>query len=85
MLHGGMTPVVEERVEHELFPGFYRLRHTGDEILGAGGLDGSMEMALDDLLDAFAQHREPVSNLQTARASLALIEAVRARQGRAGA
>jgi hypothetical protein len=38
MLHDGMTPVVEERVEHELFPGFYRLRHTGDELLGAGGL-----------------------------------------------
>jgi predicted dehydrogenase len=38
MLHGGMTLVVEERVEHELFPGFYRLRHTGNELLGAGGL-----------------------------------------------
>jgi predicted dehydrogenase len=81
MLHGGMTPVVEERVEHELFPGFYRLRHTGDEFLGAGGLAGSMAAALDDLLDAFEQPREPVSNLQTARASLALIEEVRARQG----
>lgn len=85
MLHGGMTPVVEERVEHELFAGFYRLRHTGDEFLGAGGLDGSMDAALDDLLDAFEQQRQPVSNLTTARASLALTEAVRARQGRAGA
>lgn len=85
MLHGGMTPVVEERVEHELFPGFYRLRYIGDEILGGGGLAGSMEAALDDLLDSFEQNREPASNLKTARASLALIEAVRARQGRAGA
>ena len=82
MLHGGMTPVVEERVEHELFPGFYRLRHTGDDILGASGLAGSMAAALDDLLDAFEQRREPVSTLKTARASLALIEEVRARQGR---
>jgi predicted dehydrogenase len=82
ILHGGMTPVVEECVEHELFPGFYRLRHTGDEILGAGGLAGSMEAALDDLLDAFEQHREPASSLKTARASLALIEEVRARQGK---
>jgi predicted dehydrogenase len=80
LLHGGMTAVVEERVEHECFPGFYRLRHTGDELLGARGLDGSMEAALDDLLDAFEQRREPVSNLNTARASLALIEEVRARQ-----
>jgi hypothetical protein len=84
MLHGGMTPVVEERVEHELFPGFYRLRHTGDDILGTAGLAGSMTAALDDLLDAFEQRREPVSTLKTARASLALIEAVRARQGWAG-
>jgi hypothetical protein len=43
-----------------------------------------MAAALDDLLDAFEQHREPVSNLTTARASQALIEAVRARQGWAG-
>jgi predicted dehydrogenase len=85
ILHGGMTAVVEVRVEHELFPGFYRLRHTGDEILGVSGLNGSMEAALDDLLDAFEQQREPASNLKTARASLALIEEVRARQGRAGA
>jgi predicted dehydrogenase len=85
MLHGGMTAVVEERVEHELFPGFYRLRHSGDDLLGAGGLEGSMEAALDDLLDAFEQHRAPVSHLHAARASLALIEAVRARQGRAAA
>jgi len=85
MLHGGMTPVVEERVEHELFPGFYRLRHTAGELLGAGGLDGSMDAALDDLLNAFEQHREPVSTLKTARASLALIEEVRAHQGRVGA
>jgi predicted dehydrogenase len=83
MLHGGMTAIVEERVEHELFPGFYRLRPSGDGLLGAGGLAGSMEAALDDLLDAFEQHRAPVSHLYTARASLALIEAVRARQGRA--
>ena len=85
MLHGGMTSVVEERVEHELFPGFYRLRHTGDELLGAGGVDGNMQAVLDDLLDAFEQHRAPISNLKTARASLALIEAVRAQQARAGA
>jgi predicted dehydrogenase len=85
MLHGGMTPVVEKRVEHELFPGFYRLRHTGDALLGAGGLAGSMAVALDDLLDAFEQHRAPVSNLTTARASLALIEEVRACQERARA
>lgn len=85
MLHGGMTPVVEERVEHELFPGFYRLRHTSTELLGAGGLDRSMEAALDDLLDAFEQNREPVSHLKTARASLAMVEEVRARRGRAGA
>ncbi len=84
LLHGGMTAVVEERVEHELFPGFYRLRHTDAELLGAGGLDGSMEAALDDLLDAFEQHREPVSTLKTARASLALTEAVRACRGKAG-
>src|SRR5262249_9596284 len=85
VLHGGMTAVVEECVEHELFPGFYRLRHSGADLLGTGGLAGSMEAALDDLLDAFEQYRAPVSHLHTARASLALIEAVCARQGRAAA
>jgi hypothetical protein len=44
-----------------------------------------MAVALDDLLDAFEQHRAPVSNLTTARASLALIEEVRACQERARA
>ena len=85
ILHGGMTPVVEARIEHDLFPGFYRLQHTRNEILGVGGLTGSMDAALADLLDAFEQNRQPLSHLKTARASLALIEAVRAQQDRASA
>lgn len=77
ILHGGMTPVVEKRVEHELFPGFYRLSQSGTELLGVGGFDCSMEEALRDLIYAYERKVEPRSNLRSAVNSLALIEDVR--------
>lgn len=78
VLHGGMTGVVERKTEHELFPGFYRLKQRGDEgFAGLAGLAHAMENALADLIDSHEQRRPPASNLHSASRSMALIHQVR--------
>jgi hypothetical protein len=77
VLHGGMTPVVEERVEHELFPGFYRLAPAEQNLLGRGGFGVCMQRALEDLIASFEEGCEPRSNLRSARKVQDVIEAVR--------
>lgn len=82
VIHGGMTGRVEERVEHELFPGFYRLKEReAAEFSGLSGVAGGMENALQDLIDAHEKRRAPLSGLHSARRTMALMEAVRRRQG----
>lgn len=80
VLHGGMTGVVEKKIEHELFPGFYRLQAQEDPLSTVAGLGRGMENALQDLLDAHATGRPPVSNLGSTRKTMALIEEVRSWQ-----
>lgn len=78
VLHGGMTGIAEEKIEHELFTGFYRLQTMDDKGFSElAGLGNGMENALQDLLDAHDTHRPPVSNLHSARKTTALIEDVR--------
>ncbi|MFH1019060.1 MAG: hypothetical protein V1782_00405, partial [Pseudomonadota bacterium] len=77
VLHGGMTSVVERKIEHELFPGFYRLQVQEDPLSALAGLFGGMENALQDLLDAHETGRLPVSNLGATRKTMALIEELR--------
>lgn len=84
VLHGGMTGLVEKKIEHELFPGFYRLRGQADPFTEVAGLTGGMESALLDLLDAHEAKRPPVSNLSSARRTMALIEEVRSQQASGG-
>jgi predicted dehydrogenase len=81
VLHGGMTTTVERRVEHELFPGFFRLAAAGDEDLAPAGFGACMDDALRDLIRASEQGRQPRSSLDTAAATQTLIEKVRAQQG----
>lgn len=78
VLHGGMSGVVENKIEHELFPGFYRLQTVVDCGFAAlAGLAHGMENALADLLASHAAHRSPLSNLHSARQTMTLIAEVR--------
>jgi predicted dehydrogenase len=74
ILHGGMTPVLEVKTEHENFPSFYRLSTSGHDLLGRGGFEGSFEAVLEDLITAYEKGCEPRSNLRTARATQSLVE-----------
>lgn len=80
ILHGGMTTVLEDKVEHDLFPGFYRLRESTNNCLGEGGIGGSIGAALDDLIWSYEQDERPRSDLRSARNALDVIESVRKRQ-----
>lgn len=63
---GGKHCSVFVSKENELFPGFYDLHPQIPPILGAGGLDGYMQNALEDLLCSFKNNRQPQSSLQSA-------------------
>lgn len=76
ILHGGLTTLVERRVEHELYPGFHRLAPVDEDLLGPGGLEGSMARALADLLASSERGVAPQSNLATARRSQDILEQV---------
>lgn len=76
IVHGGMTLRVEEKREHELFSGYYRLVDVSPEILGPGGFGDSFDRALCDLIGSFEESREPLSNLATAYHAQSLVEKV---------
>jgi len=80
ILHGGMTPLVEERVEHELFPGFYRLRKSEKEYFVSCGQANSMEGVLEDLIRSYEQGVATQSSLQSARKTQELIDRIRSSQ-----
>jgi len=80
IIHGGMTTKIEEKVEHELFPGYYRLIDVSNEKLGPGGFQKSFDYALSDLIDAFENESLPQSNLKTSFPSQELLEAIVSKQ-----
>ncbi len=80
ILHGGMTPLVEKRVEHELFPGFYRLRKSEQEYFVSCGQINSMGGALEDLILSYEKGGTTQSCLQSARKTQELIDRIRSSQ-----
>ncbi len=80
ILFGGMATRVEEKIEHEIFPSFYRLKEGAPDLLGSGGFEHSMEEALRDLIESFEKGHLPKSSLITSRKALALIEEVKRKQ-----
>jgi predicted dehydrogenase len=77
IIHGGMTPILEKMVEHEMFPGFFRLQADDHTILGQGGFTGSMQNALNDLIYSYEHNLKPRSNPETALAAQSLIHEIR--------
>jgi predicted dehydrogenase len=80
ILYGGVATRVEEKIEHEIFPGFYRLKEGPPDLLGSGGFEHSMEEALRDLIESFEESRLPKSSLITSRKTMVLIEEVTRKQ-----
>jgi predicted dehydrogenase len=78
--HGGMSSILEKKVEHELFPGFHRLKEFENGNLSSGPMKNSMGSALKDLIQSYEQGKETQSNLRSARSSLEIIERIRQRQ-----
>lgn len=76
ILHNDMTPAIEECVEHELFPSFYRLKDQGKGFLGKGGSSFSFDAALTDLIESHETGRLPISCLETALSGQILLERV---------
>ena len=71
-----MESCSEIRDEHEYFPGYFRLKTDKKCLLPRENFRESFYAALDDLVNAFEQKREPISNMSTSIESQKLIEQV---------
>lgn len=80
IVHGGMTHVMEMRVEHKLFPGFYRLETVEDYLLGQPGFEMGMVNALENLIQAHETGCKLESSLQTALNAQILMDQIRKKQ-----
>ncbi len=76
ILHNDMTPKVEVSVEHEHYPGYYRLKDEGKSFLGRGGSAFSFDRALTDLIESYEAGRLPASSLVTSLPGQELVEKV---------
>lgn len=76
ILHGGMTSRVEEKIEHELFPGYFRLSDVANDILGGAGFNYAFDKALSDLISSHELDKEPQSSLTTACSGMQLLEKI---------
>jgi len=77
VLYGGMETRMETSVEHESYPGFYRLKEVESPYSKCyKNSNNSMENSLLDLISAHQTDREPVSNLSTANNTMTVLERV---------
>lgn len=80
VIHGGATELREQVIENPLYPGYYRLAQD----LGTTSTSAELEKEaqavfpamLDDLIQAHASGRNPISSLATALASQELVDRV---------
>ena len=84
ILYGGIESLWEEKVEQDLYPGNFRLKEGCSNPLGRGDSSGVMMEELNDLIDAYENDTDPISNLYTARNTLQLLESVWWHMGRMG-
>lgn len=76
VLYGGTVQRLENKVENDLFPGFYRLAES-KALYPEREIQSSMAEALGDLIAAYEDNREPRSSLVTARRTQKLMEEIR--------
>jgi len=77
VLYGGVVQRIENTIENDLFPGFYRLSESKMVHKDNGEIQCSMAEALSDLIGAYENNREPRSSLLTARKTQKLVEEIR--------
>ena len=77
VLHGGMDIVIEKKIDHELFPGFFRLEESKREYLSSSAFKHTMTSALEDLIRSYRSGKKPASNLDSASNTMLLMEKVR--------
>jgi len=75
VIYSGIKTIIEHRVEQELFPEYYRLGEKS--VSCCATIENEMETALNDLINAYQENREPLSNLVTAKNTQSLIDKVR--------
>jgi predicted dehydrogenase len=71
---GGVSIEIEQTVENERYPGFFRLQQSESSLVES---DDSFSVALADLITAHETRRDPYSSLTTARLTQTVIEEVR--------
>lgn len=76
ILQGGRQAVWEDKVENNLYPGFYRLESTNGNMFGSGEMESGFLSALGDLIRSYENDTEPQSNLLSALHSQRLIQQV---------
>jgi predicted dehydrogenase len=77
VLYGGVETRIEASVEHESYPGFYRLKELESSYSKHyKNSENSMENSLLDLISAHQTDREPVSSLSTANSTMTVLERV---------
>jgi predicted dehydrogenase len=77
VLYGGMVQRLESKIENDLFPGFYRLAESKMVNTDGTEIKSSMAGALNDLIGAYEDNRQPRSSLITARRTQQLMEEIR--------
>ncbi len=75
VIYSGIKTIIEHRIEQELFPEYYRLEEKS--VSCCATIENEMETALNDLINAYQENREPLSNLVTAKNTQSLINKVR--------
>lgn len=76
VLYGGMDCIVENKVEHEFYPGFYRLKDNPNHSVCSIVDNSSMDKSFDNLILSYEQEKEPVSSLKTSMNTMSVIEEV---------
>ena len=77
VLHGGMDIVIEKKIGHELFPGFFRLEETTKRHLSSSAFKHTMASALEDLIRSHRDGKKPASSLDSASNTILLMDKVR--------
>jgi len=74
--HGGMGLRVEEVLENDLFPGYYRLYDKEISQLGIPYFNHAFDKALANLIESYENDKQPISNLSTALEGQMIVENV---------
>ena len=76
VIQGGMKTLWEDKVEHELYKGFFRLKAKAKSPLSLGAMENGMREALADLINSYQKNIDPISNLNTSKNTQLLMNTI---------